>query len=358
MKKIITILFVLSVIFPFYSFSQERTDEVRKKLNFSVDGQSEKLSIVTGWSKLENKDGKFWKQSEPNSKKNYLPCCVETSEFEYIQTFQFSLEGEIFYLMVVKYSKYALRTFAFTSSSLKNLGVIINSAEGQSYNTPAIEFCQYYSSPTDEVSFDIEKAIENKEMIRLLLTGKGSSILSNDCKGNTIFKLSSQVLKGDTIVRFNNLPWQNNLHGTIPLTDDYFEVKRNEFMKLYIFTPYMSENGSEKLGSEIDTSDEQVFEVVEQMPEFQGGEKALTEFIAKAVKYPDDAIKDGIQGKVFISFVINKNGKVVDAKVVRAVRPSMDMEALRVVNSMPNWKPGKQNGKSVSVSYKVPINFP
>jgi len=149
-----------------------------------------------------------------------------------------------------------LRTFAFTAKSLKNLEGIINATEGQSYNTPVIEFCQYYSSPIDEVSFDIEKAIQNKEMIRLLLTGQGSSILSNDCKGNTIFKLSSQVLKGDTIVRFNNLPWQNSLQGTLPLTDNYFEVKKSDFIKLFTFTPYLSEKVSNKLGNDkLDSGD-------------------------------------------------------------------------------------------------------
>ena len=107
------------------------------------------------------------------------------------------------------------------------------------------------------------------------------------------------------------------------------------------------------------SSENQVFVQVEQMPVFPGGELALRDFIAKAVKYPDDAIKAGTQGKVFITFVINKNGKVSDAKVVRGVSKSLDEEALRVINSnnMPKWIPGKQKGKNVAVSYTVPINF-
>ena len=102
---------------------------------------------------------------------------------------------------------------------------------------------------------------------------------------------------------------------------------------------------------------DQVFMVVEQMPEFPGGELAFREFIGKAIKYPDDAIKAGTQGKVYITFVVSKEGKVIDPKVARGVSPSLDAEALRVVNTLPIWTPGKQEGKNVSVSYTVPIQF-
>jgi len=101
----------------------------------------------------------------------------------------------------------------------------------------------------------------------------------------------------------------------------------------------------------------QVFNIVEIMPEFPGGEKALRNFIATNVKYPIKAQENGIQGKVYISFVVNKTGKVTDAKVVRGVDPSLDKEALRVVNNLPQWKPGKQHGKKVNVNYTVPISF-
>ena len=106
-----------------------------------------------------------------------------------------------------------------------------------------------------------------------------------------------------------------------------------------------------------DQAQDQVFVVVEQMPEFPGGELALREFIAKEVKYPDDAIKAKTQGKVFITFVVSKEGKVIDPKIARGVSPSIDAEALRVVKSLPIWKPGQQKGVNVAVSYTVPINF-
>jgi protein TonB len=106
-----------------------------------------------------------------------------------------------------------------------------------------------------------------------------------------------------------------------------------------------------------DQEQDQVFMVVEQMPEFPGGELALRDFIAKAIKYPDDAIKAGTQGKVYITFVVSKEGKVVDPKVARGVSPSLDAEALRVVKSLPIWKPGQQKGVNVAVSYTIPIAF-
>ena len=104
-------------------------------------------------------------------------------------------------------------------------------------------------------------------------------------------------------------------------------------------------------------SNEEIFFVVEEMPEYPGGEMALRQYMATAVKYPDDAVKKGIQGKVYVTFVVSKDGTVADAKIARGVDPSLDAEALRVVNNLPKWKPGKQKGQSVNVSYTVPINF-
>ncbi len=101
----------------------------------------------------------------------------------------------------------------------------------------------------------------------------------------------------------------------------------------------------------------QVFFIVEEMPEFPGGEAALRSFIAKSINYPVIAQENGIQGKVYVTFVVDKDGGISDAKIARGVDPSLDKEALRVVNSLPKWKPGKQRGKPVRVSYTVPISF-
>jgi protein TonB len=101
----------------------------------------------------------------------------------------------------------------------------------------------------------------------------------------------------------------------------------------------------------------QVFFIVEDMPEFPGGEMALRTYIANAIKYPVIAQENGIQGKVYVTFVVGKDGSVSNASIARGVDPSLDKEALRVVNTLPKWKPGKQRGKPVNVSYTVPINF-
>jgi TonB family protein len=102
---------------------------------------------------------------------------------------------------------------------------------------------------------------------------------------------------------------------------------------------------------------EQVFFIVESMPEFPGGEIALRRFIANTIKYPVAAQKEGIQGRVYVTFVVNKQGNVTNAKIARGVDPLLDSEALRVVNSLPAWKPGTQRGVPVNVNYTVPIAF-
>lgn len=101
----------------------------------------------------------------------------------------------------------------------------------------------------------------------------------------------------------------------------------------------------------------EVFFIVEDMPEFPGGEMALRAFIGNAIKYPVIAQENGIQGKVYVTFVVGKDGSVSNATIARGVDASLDKEALRVVNTLPKWKPGKQRGKPVNVSYTVPINF-
>lgn len=103
--------------------------------------------------------------------------------------------------------------------------------------------------------------------------------------------------------------------------------------------------------------EEQIFYIVEEMPEFPGGDLALRKFIANSIKYPEAAIEKGVHGKVYVTFVVTKDGDIANAKIARGVDPLLDKEALRVVNMQPKWKPGKQKGKGVNVCYTVPINF-
>ena len=99
------------------------------------------------------------------------------------------------------------------------------------------------------------------------------------------------------------------------------------------------------------------FDVVEEMPQFPGGPSKLFEFLAKNVNYPTEAEKANIQGRVIATFVVEKDGSISNVKVVKSVDPLLDAEAVRVINAMPNWLPGKQNGKEVRVKYTVPISF-
>ncbi len=103
-----------------------------------------------------------------------------------------------------------------------------------------------------------------------------------------------------------------------------------------------------------DYGEEDIFQVVEDMPTFPGD---INKWLGKNVKYPVIAQENNIQGRVTVQFVIERDGSITDVKVLRGVDPSLDKEAVRVVKSMPKWKPGKQRGKPVRVSYTVPINF-
>ena len=100
-----------------------------------------------------------------------------------------------------------------------------------------------------------------------------------------------------------------------------------------------------------------VFDVVEEMPSFPGGQGALMQYLASNIKYPVVAQENGVQGRVIVSFVVERDGSISDVKVARSVDPSLDREAQRVVKSMPRWSPGKQNGSTVRVKYTVPVVF-
>jgi protein TonB len=103
--------------------------------------------------------------------------------------------------------------------------------------------------------------------------------------------------------------------------------------------------------------DEEFFMVVENMPEFPGGDLGLMKFIQKNVKYPAIAKEYNITGKVYVSFIVDKGGSVTNVKIVRGVDKNLDAEALRVVSALPKYKPGKQRGKPVRVMFTIPINF-
>ena len=123
-------------------------------------------------------------------------------------------------------------------------------------------------------------------------------------------------------------------------------------------------------GMEVEKT-EKAFDVVEQMPQYPGGPAALMQFLAQNIRYPEEAHKAGVQGRVIVSFVVETDGSISEAKAVKvetdgsiseakavkSVSSELDAEALRVINCMPNWIPGRQNGEAVRVKYVVPVTF-
>ena len=108
---------------------------------------------------------------------------------------------------------------------------------------------------------------------------------------------------------------------------------------------------------EEEVEEQQIFQVVEEMPEFPGGMGECMKFLSNNIKYPQISQENGVQGRVIVQFVVNRDGSIVDPVVVRGVDPYLDKEALRVISTMPKWKPGKQRGKAVRVKYTVPVMF-
>ena len=100
-----------------------------------------------------------------------------------------------------------------------------------------------------------------------------------------------------------------------------------------------------------------VYDVVEVMPQFPGGQTAMLQYMMKNIKYPKQAMKEGIQGRVTVSFIVEKDGRVSNVRLLRSVQPLLDKEAIRVVKSMPKWSPGKQKGKPVRVRFNLPVMF-
>ncbi len=140
--------------------------------------------------------------------------------------------------------------------------------------------------------------------------------------------------------------WRPNDGGAIPAGNYSYKLIADEIEIEGIFS-YKTEN----------TIDKSIFTVVETMPEYYGGMKALSAYLSGNIHYPKEAKDKSIQGRVFVNFVIDTDGSVTDAKVLKGIGGGCDEEAVRVVSAMPNWKPGTQRGEAVNVSYNLPIKF-
>ncbi len=125
------------------------------------------------------------------------------------------------------------------------------------------------------------------------------------------------------------------------------DVDQNEVIEEYV-APEVEEE---------EVVEQEIFQIVEEMPDFPGGVAKLSEYLQKNIKYPQMARESGIQGRVFVNFVVEPDGSVSNVKVLRSLGGGCDEEAMRVVKGMPKWKPGKQRGKAVRVSYILPVNF-
>ena len=125
------------------------------------------------------------------------------------------------------------------------------------------------------------------------------------------------------------------------------EVEQNEVIEEYVAPEVVEE----------EVVEQEIFKIVEEMPAFPGGEAKLMEYVAKNVKYPQIARETGVQGRVYVNFVVEPDGSVSNVSVLRGIGGGCDEEAVRVVKNMPKWKPGKQRGKAVRVSYMLPVNF-
>ncbi len=131
-------------------------------------------------------------------------------------------------------------------------------------------------------------------------------------------------------------------------------------MKKFIFLFLIATSilSFQKSYSQSNSTDENtIYTKVDKMPEYPGGQVALVKYISKNIKYPAKYKKDKVNGRVFVSFVIDKTGKVVMAKIVKSLNEECDAEALRVISKMPDWIPGEKNGEKVAVQFGLPVNF-
>lgn len=134
-------------------------------------------------------------------------------------------------------------------------------------------------------------------------------------------------------------------------------MKKVLFVLALLLSAHTAMHAQSNQNTERNASDEKIFDVVEQPPSFPGGQAALMSYLSKNVKYPEEALKDNVQGRVIVGFIVEKDGSVSNAKIIRSVDSALDKEAIRIVMSMPKWTPGRQNGRNVRTKYNVPVNF-
>ena len=191
-----------------------------------------------------------------------------------------------------------------------------------------------------------EAKVERKEPIKVEVEQKVVEKVKSSVKFTAPeIKKDDEVKPEDEIKSQDDLSKTNTAIGT-------FDVKGNDEAEGEVL------KGKEVVVDERAKEEEtKVFDVVEQMPSFPGGDAELMKFLNSHIKYPAVAEENGIQGRVVATFVVERDGSITDVKVIKSVDPSLDKEAIRVLKSMPKWIPGKQNGSAVRVKYTVPVTF-
>ena len=191
-----------------------------------------------------------------------------------------------------------------------------------------------------------EAKVERKEPVKVEMEQKVVEKVKSSVKFTAPeIKKDDEVKPEDEIKSQDDLSKTNTAIGT-------FDVKGNDEAEGEVL------KAKEVVVDEKPKEEEtKVFDVVEQMPSFPGGDAELMKFLSTHIKYPVVAEENGIQGRVIATFVVERDGSISDVKVIKSVDPSLDKEAIRVLQSMPKWIPGKQNGSAVRVKYTVPVTF-
>ena len=143
----------------------------------------------------------------------------------------------------------------------------------------------------------------------------------------------------------------------IEIVDDDADIDDEILASTEDNTPWLDPQEYEVIMVEPEPDPDEIHIAVEEVPEFPGGVAALMAYLRKNIKYPAICRENNIQGKVIVTFVVNKDGSIVDVEVAKGVNPSLDKEAVRVISQMPNWEPGRQLGRPVRVRYSVPVSF-
>ena len=191
-----------------------------------------------------------------------------------------------------------------------------------------------------------EAKVERKEPVKVEMEQKVVEKVKSSVKFT-----APEIKKDEDVKPEDELKSQDDLAKTNTAIGS-FDVKGNDEAEGEVL------KAKEVIAEEKPKEEEtKVFDVVEQMPQFPGGQQALFEYLSKNIKYPVIAEENGVQGRVIVTFVVERDGSITDAKVVKSVDPSLDKEAQRVVKAMPHWIPGKQNGSAVRVKYTVPVTF-